>query len=77
MGVAVYLSINHGELLEEHRGVEVGNRKKRRSDDESRGTQLPKSQASIRMEVNLEECHNTIEADLPIAKKEMQMRGNG
>ncbi|RRT67851.1 hypothetical protein B296_00038862 [Ensete ventricosum] len=38
MGVKVYLSINQEELLEELRGVEVGGRKGRGSDDESRST---------------------------------------
>ncbi|RZR78864.1 hypothetical protein BHM03_00004413 [Ensete ventricosum] len=36
MGVKVYLSIDQGELLGELRGVEVGGRKGRGSDDESR-----------------------------------------
>ncbi|RZR80398.1 hypothetical protein BHM03_00006429 [Ensete ventricosum] len=42
MGVAVCLSINQGELLGKHRGVEASGRKGRGSDDESRGAQLPK-----------------------------------
>ncbi|RWW14843.1 hypothetical protein GW17_00021351 [Ensete ventricosum] len=67
--VVVYLSIDHGKLLGEHRGVKAGSRKRRASDDESRGAQLPKSKASIRMEVDSEECHNVAEADLLIAKK--------
>ncbi|RRT83141.1 hypothetical protein B296_00008856 [Ensete ventricosum] len=30
----------------------------------------------LRMEVDSEECHNAAEADLPIAKKGRQIRGN-
>ncbi|RWV77805.1 hypothetical protein GW17_00061323, partial [Ensete ventricosum] len=65
---AVCLSIDQGKLLRERRGVEAGGRKGRGSDDESRGTQLPKSKASVRKEVDSEECHSAIETDLPIAK---------
>ncbi|RWW54491.1 hypothetical protein BHE74_00038921 [Ensete ventricosum] len=43
MRVAVYLSIDHGELLGGRSGVEAGGRKGRGSDDESGGAQLPKS----------------------------------
>ncbi|RWW07639.1 hypothetical protein GW17_00028974 [Ensete ventricosum] len=60
----------------EHKGVEVGGRKGRGSDDESGGAQLPKSKASIR-KVDSKECHSAAEADLPIAKKGTQMQGNG
>ncbi|RWW42915.1 hypothetical protein BHE74_00051481 [Ensete ventricosum] len=52
-------------------------RKGRGSDDESSGAQLPKSKASIRKEVDSEEHHSAVEADLPIAKEGMQMQGNG
>ncbi|RWW68114.1 hypothetical protein BHE74_00024368 [Ensete ventricosum] len=52
-------------------GVGVGGRKGRRSDNESRGVQLPKSKASVRIEVNSEECHRTAKADLSILKKGM------
>ncbi|RZS20095.1 hypothetical protein BHM03_00052572, partial [Ensete ventricosum] len=75
--VAVCLSIDQGELLGGHSGVEAGGRKGRGSDDESSGAQLPKSKVSVRKEVDSEEHHNAVEADLPIAKKEMQMQGNG
>ncbi|RRT52599.1 hypothetical protein B296_00033961 [Ensete ventricosum] len=44
MRVAVCLSIDHGELLRGHNGVEVGGRKGRGSDDESGEAQLPKTQ---------------------------------
>ncbi|RRT83927.1 hypothetical protein B296_00011432 [Ensete ventricosum] len=57
-------------------GVEAGGRKGRGSDDESEGAQLPKSNASIRREVDSEEYHSAVEADLPIVKKETQMQGN-
>ncbi|RRT42117.1 hypothetical protein B296_00011240 [Ensete ventricosum] len=69
MRVAVYLSIDQGELLGGHSGVEAGGRKGRGSDDESSGAQLPKSKASVRKEVGSEEHHSTIEADLPITKE--------
>ncbi|RZS01044.1 hypothetical protein BHM03_00030840 [Ensete ventricosum] len=58
MKVAVCLYIDKGKLLIEHTGVEAGGRKGRESDDESRGAQLPKSKASIRKEVDSEECHS-------------------
>ncbi|RWV99954.1 hypothetical protein GW17_00037112 [Ensete ventricosum] len=70
MGVAVCLSIDQGEMLGEHRGVEAGGRKGRGSDDESSGAQLPKNKASVRKEMDLEECHSAAEADLPMARKE-------
>ncbi|RRT45071.1 hypothetical protein B296_00027607 [Ensete ventricosum] len=35
----------------------------------ARGAQLPNSKASIRKEVDSEECHSVTEADLPITKK--------
>ncbi|RRT36165.1 hypothetical protein B296_00033924 [Ensete ventricosum] len=41
MRVVVYLSIDQGELLGEHSGVEVGGRKERVSNDESSEAQLP------------------------------------
>ncbi|RRT35328.1 hypothetical protein B296_00019194 [Ensete ventricosum] len=69
--VTVYLSIDHGELLGGYSGVEAGGRKRRGSDDESSGAQLPKSKASVRKEVDSEEHHNAVEVDLLIAKKEM------
>ncbi|RRT36368.1 hypothetical protein B296_00037014 [Ensete ventricosum] len=37
----------------------------------------PKSKASVRKEVDLEEHHSTAEADLPIMKEGMKMQGNG
>ncbi|RWV79455.1 hypothetical protein GW17_00059411 [Ensete ventricosum] len=58
-------------------GVEAGGRKGRGSDDESSGAQLPKSKVSVRKEVDSEEHHSAVEADLPIAKEGMQMQGNG
>ncbi|RWW49282.1 hypothetical protein BHE74_00044581 [Ensete ventricosum] len=76
MRVAVCLSIDQGELLEGHSGVEAGDRKGRGSDDESSGTQLPKSKASVRKEVDSEERHNVAEADLSIVKEGTQMQGN-
>ncbi|RWV96042.1 hypothetical protein GW17_00041280, partial [Ensete ventricosum] len=52
-------------------------RKGQGSDDESSGAQLPKSKASVRKEVDSEERHSAIEADLPIAKEGMKMQSNG
>ncbi|RZR93721.1 hypothetical protein BHM03_00022277 [Ensete ventricosum] len=77
MGVAVCLSNNQGKLLGEHRGVEAGGQKGRGSDDESKGSQLPKSKASTTKEVDSKECHSVVEADLLIAKKGTQMQCNG
>ncbi|RZR75944.1 hypothetical protein BHM03_00000529 [Ensete ventricosum] len=54
MGVTACLSMDQGKLLKEHRGIEAGSRKKRGSDDESRGAQLPKSKASNQKECGLE-----------------------
>ncbi|RWW84085.1 hypothetical protein BHE74_00007320 [Ensete ventricosum] len=68
MRVVVCFSINQGKLLREHRGVTAGGRRGRGS-DESRGAQLPKSKVSVRKEVDSEEYHSTVEADLPTAKK--------
>ncbi|RRT48731.1 hypothetical protein B296_00014165 [Ensete ventricosum] len=65
------------ELLGGHSGVEAGGRKGRGSDDESSGAQLPKSNTSIRKEVDSKEHHSALEADLPIAKEGIQMQGNG
>ena len=73
MRVAIRLSINQGELFGEHIGVEAGGRKGRGTDDESRVTQLPKNQASVRMEMDSEECHSAAKANLPITKKGTQM----
>ncbi|RWW38088.1 hypothetical protein BHE74_00056717 [Ensete ventricosum] len=69
MRVTVYLSIDQGELLGGHSGVEVGGQKGRGSDDESSGAQLPKIKALVRKEVDLEEHYSAIEVDLPIVKK--------
>ncbi|RWW03417.1 hypothetical protein GW17_00033427 [Ensete ventricosum] len=77
MRVAVCLSIDQGELLGGHSGVEAGGRKGRGSDDESSGAQLPKSKASVRKEVDSEERHSAAEADLPIVNEGMKMQGNG
>ncbi|RWV79691.1 hypothetical protein GW17_00059134 [Ensete ventricosum] len=48
MRVSVCLSIDQGELLGGHSGVEARGRKGRGSDDESSGAQLPKSKVSVR-----------------------------
>ncbi|RRT31537.1 hypothetical protein B296_00049185 [Ensete ventricosum] len=77
MRVAVCLSIDQGELLGGHSGVEVGGRKGQGSDDESSEAQLPKNKASVRKEVDSEEHHSAVEVDLPIVKEGMQMQGNG
>ncbi|RWV82999.1 hypothetical protein BHE74_00016272 [Ensete ventricosum] len=73
MRVAVCLSIDQGELLGEHRGVEAGGRKGRGSNDKPGGAQLPKSRVSVGKEVNSEEYHSAVEVDLPIAKKGVHM----
>ncbi|RRT44378.1 hypothetical protein B296_00010294 [Ensete ventricosum] len=65
------------KLLGGHNGVEAGGRKGRGSDDESSGAQLHKSKASVRKEVDSEEHHNAIEADLSIVKEGMQMQVSG
>ncbi|RWW52597.1 hypothetical protein BHE74_00040969 [Ensete ventricosum] len=77
MRVTIYLSIDQEKLLEEHSGVEAGGRKRRGSDDESSGAQLPKSKASVRKDVDSEEHHSAVEMDLPIAKQGTHMQGNG
>ncbi|RWV87490.1 hypothetical protein GW17_00050507 [Ensete ventricosum] len=77
MRVVVCLSIDQGELLGGHNSVEAGGRKGRGSDDESSGAQLPKSKASVRKEVDSEEHHSAVEADLLIMKEGMHMQGNG
>ncbi|RZR75206.1 hypothetical protein BHM03_00051819, partial [Ensete ventricosum] len=38
---------------------------------------VPKTKASVRKEVDSEEYHSAVEADLPIAKEGIQMQGNG
>ncbi|RRT41210.1 hypothetical protein B296_00057051 [Ensete ventricosum] len=42
----------------------------------SSGAQLPKSKASVRKEVDSEEHHSAIDADLSIVKEGIQMQGN-
>ncbi|RWW57543.1 hypothetical protein BHE74_00035658 [Ensete ventricosum] len=71
MRVTACLFIDQGELLGGCSGVEAGSRKGRGSDDEFSGAQLPKSKASVRKEVDLEERHGAVEADLPIVKEGM------
>ncbi|RZR78497.1 hypothetical protein BHM03_00003861 [Ensete ventricosum] len=73
MRVAVCLSIDQGELLGGHRGVEAGGRKGRGSDG---GLSNPKAIAPVRKEVDSEEHHSATKADLPIAKEGTQMQGN-
>ncbi|RWW38529.1 hypothetical protein BHE74_00056235, partial [Ensete ventricosum] len=41
------------------------------------GLSYPKSKALVRKEVDSEECHSAVEADLLIVKKVMQIQGNG
>ncbi|RWV82461.1 hypothetical protein GW17_00056038 [Ensete ventricosum] len=77
MTVVVYLSIDQGELLGGHSGVEVGGRKGRGRDDKSSGAQLPKSKALVRKEVDSKEHHSAVEENLPIAKEGMHMQENG
>ncbi|RWW39097.1 hypothetical protein BHE74_00055604 [Ensete ventricosum] len=72
----ICLSINEGELLGRHSGVEAGGRKGRGSNDESNEAQLPKSKASIRKEVDSKKRHSAAEVDLPITKEGMKMQGN-
>ncbi|RWV86356.1 hypothetical protein GW17_00051764, partial [Ensete ventricosum] len=74
--VTICLSIDQGELLGGHSGVEVGGRKGQGSNDESSGAQLPKSKASARKEVDSEEHHSVAEVDLSIVKEGIQMQGN-
>ncbi|RRT47789.1 hypothetical protein B296_00039272 [Ensete ventricosum] len=69
IGVVVYLFIDQGKLLKEYKGVEAVGRKGRGSNDEPNGAQLPKNKVLVRKEMDSEECHSTIEADLPIARK--------
>ncbi|RRT44545.1 hypothetical protein B296_00038899 [Ensete ventricosum] len=66
-----------GKSEDKAEGVEAGGRKGRGSDDESSGAQLPKSKASVRKEVDSEERHSAVEANLLIAKEGTQMQGNG
>ncbi|RRT81912.1 hypothetical protein B296_00011870 [Ensete ventricosum] len=69
MKVTICPSIDQGELLREYRGVEVDTRKGRESDDKSKRAQPPKSKTLVKKEVDSEECHNVVEANLPIMKK--------
>ncbi|RWW82980.1 hypothetical protein BHE74_00008540 [Ensete ventricosum] len=48
-----------------------------KSEDKAERAQLPKSKASVRIEVDSEECHSAVEADPSITKKGMQMQDNG
>ncbi|RWW53538.1 hypothetical protein BHE74_00039966 [Ensete ventricosum] len=43
----------------------------------SEGLNYPKSKVSVRKEVDSEERHSAVEADLPIAKEATQMQDNG
>ncbi|RZS01134.1 hypothetical protein BHM03_00030964 [Ensete ventricosum] len=72
-----HIKRTRSKLLVGHSSVEAGGRKGRESDDESSGAQLPKSKASVRKELDLEEQHSAVEVDLSIVKEGMQMHGNG
>ncbi|RWV91220.1 hypothetical protein GW17_00046508 [Ensete ventricosum] len=54
-----------------------GSRKGRGSDNESSGAQLPKSKTSVTKEVDSEEHHNAVEADLGGGGPEAQDLNNG
>ncbi|RRT84857.1 hypothetical protein B296_00010622 [Ensete ventricosum] len=76
-GVAC-LSIDQGELLGGHRGVEVGGSKGGEEATRSpEGLNYPNSKVSVRKEVDSEEHYSAAEADLSIAKEGMQIKGNG
>lgn len=68
MRVIVSLFINQGKLLRKHRNVKAISWKGWESDESKEAKVL------IMIEVDLEECHDAIDADLPIVKKGMQMR---
>ncbi|RWW90079.1 hypothetical protein BHE74_00000779 [Ensete ventricosum] len=65
---SAYIRLREPNKLEDKtEGVEASSRKGRGKDDESRG--VPKSKASVRNEMDSEECHSAVEVDLLIAKK--------
>ncbi|RWW06138.1 hypothetical protein GW17_00030551 [Ensete ventricosum] len=72
----VEAKLGSGYLSMGQEDAEAGGRKERRSDYKSGGAQLPKSKASVRKDVDSEEHHSAVEADLPIAKEGTQMQGN-
>ncbi|RWW48509.1 hypothetical protein BHE74_00045416 [Ensete ventricosum] len=65
----VYGNTTHTETSREGHDHAKVIRKGRGSYDEFGEAQLPKNKASVRKEVDLEECHSAVEADIPIAKK--------
>ncbi|RZS04061.1 hypothetical protein BHM03_00034333 [Ensete ventricosum] len=70
----------HSDCHEESENPEVLKQVVQRGEDVTtspEGLSYPKSKASVRKEVDSEECHSAAEADLPIAKKETQMQSNG
>ncbi|RRT47796.1 hypothetical protein B296_00037494 [Ensete ventricosum] len=75
--VAVFLSIDQGELLRRHSGVEQVVERDEEATTSPEGLSYPKSKLLGRKEVDSEERHSAVEADLPIAKEGMQMQGNG
>ncbi|RWW81148.1 hypothetical protein BHE74_00010486 [Ensete ventricosum] len=67
------------ELLDQERKLDCSSthirlREPDKSKDKAEGAQLHKSYTAVRMEVDLEECHNAVEADLSIAKQDADAR---
>ncbi|RWW33530.1 hypothetical protein GW17_00001743 [Ensete ventricosum] len=66
---SVYIRLRKPDKSEDKIDVEASGQKGRRSDDKSSGAQLPTNKASIRKNMNSEECHSAAEADLPMVRK--------
>ncbi|RWW46760.1 hypothetical protein BHE74_00047287 [Ensete ventricosum] len=58
-------------------GVEASVERGKEATTSPEGLNYLKSKVSIRKEVDSEEPHGAVEANLPIAKEGMQMQGNG
>ncbi|RZR85303.1 hypothetical protein BHM03_00012262 [Ensete ventricosum] len=69
---SAHIRLREPGKLEDKTEWSKGARKQRRYS----GAQLPKSKALVRKEVDLEEHHSAVEADLLIVKEGMQKQGN-
>ncbi|RRT54872.1 hypothetical protein B296_00017014 [Ensete ventricosum] len=68
---------SHGERALVVKGAEEVVERDEKAMTSPEGLSYPKSKVSVRKEVDSEERHIIVEADLLIAKEEMQMQGNG
>ncbi|RZR99019.1 hypothetical protein BHM03_00028491 [Ensete ventricosum] len=74
---SAYIRLRESEKSEEKaEGVEAVVERSEEVTMSPEGLSYPKGKASVRREVDSDECHNATEADLPIMKKGTQIQGN-